>query len=200
MTPADIHDGPEHMLQSGPNTLTQDHIAGVRPKPLAPHGRTIHSGAKASLVGSPDKHSIVSVRWRVSRVPKAVTQPPRQYFLTRAARPAAKRKDGDGGGVALSIMPAGFYFTARTRGLSQVAQWRGPRLVITSTAINRDSVCSASHGPGSAPNLCRALLQALKLQTNLRLHGVLSCGRAPAEYLRRPFCPDSASNPGLPVS
>src|SRR5882724_5682263 len=32
----------------------------------------------------------------------------------------------------------------------------------------------------SLPNLCQALLQALKLQTNLRLHGVLQCDRAPA--------------------
>jgi hypothetical protein len=44
---------------------------------------------------------------------------------------------------------------------------------MSSTAINRDNVCSASHGRAQLPNLSQALLQALKLQTNLRLHGVL---------------------------
>jgi hypothetical protein len=39
---ADIHDGPDRILQSESEYMMQDRISQRRPKPLAPHGQTIH--------------------------------------------------------------------------------------------------------------------------------------------------------------
>ena len=99
MTPADIHDGPEHMLQSETECID-----------ARPHQPAFDQ----SLL----------------------------FISPRAAR-----------------------------GLSQAAQW--PRATSGYPARQSIVIVFVRTARAQLPNLRQALLQALKLQTNLRLHGVL---------------------------
>src|ERR1700676_5248698 len=72
---ADIHDGPEQMLQSKAGYIDARPLTANPTNLLATHGRTIHSGQSRrfdrppATSGLPRLADILSVRWHVSKVP-----------------------------------------------------------------------------------------------------------------------------------
>src|SRR3984893_15225344 len=73
---ADIHDGPEQMLQSKAGYIDARPLTASSAKPLATHGRTIHLGHSHRSSDAPDKSDhpstadIFRMRWHGSFVPQ----------------------------------------------------------------------------------------------------------------------------------
>src|SRR5258707_1406143 len=76
-TRADIHDGPEQMLQSKAGYIDARPLTASSAKPLATHGRTIHPGqteksCRASArSASPLSTDVIGLAWHVRKVPNS---------------------------------------------------------------------------------------------------------------------------------
>src|SRR3984893_17075516 len=93
-TRADIHDGPEQMLQSKAGYIDARPLTASSTNPLATHGRTIHPGQKRKYPGSrgtsvlPSGADIVRLPRHVRLVPEAELRRPARCSAGRKVRPA----------------------------------------------------------------------------------------------------------------